>query len=64
MSRYKTPEHVKQYYETLEKGPPKCCHTCDWYKDDGECYKFKMVPPEDFASSIGQCPEWFEVIPF
>lgn len=62
--KHPTPPAIKQYYEHFGRRPPECCHTCDFYQDDGVCSVFNMTPPEDFARSEGECPEWVELIPF
>lgn len=54
------PEIVKQW----RKGPPKCCHTCEYYSEAGICSIYGMRPPDDFAASIDECAEWVMAIPF
>ena len=62
--RHQEPEALKRYREIVRQGPPKCCHTCDYYDQHGKCAKFNMEPPEDFAARDGACPEWVMDIPF
>ena len=64
MSRPKEPEYIVQWREWMRAGPPKCCHTCDNYSQEGYCYQYKMAPPPEFASSIGECKYWIQEIPF
>lgn len=60
MPRHPEPECVIIY----RQGPPKCCHTCDSYTQDGECERFGTEPPADFAATPGACPNWLMEIPF
>lgn len=71
MTKPNEPEIVSQWREECRKfslmvspEPPKCCHTCDHYTDEGLCTFYSMTPPEDFAATPDQCPEWMEEIPF
>lgn len=68
MRKPNPPAEVIQWRKQVEEyhllQAPQCCHTCDNYTDDGQCSFYQMTPPEDFASAIGQCPEWMEVLPF
>ena len=43
---------------------PECCHTCDYYNDQGVCTVFNMTPPEDFAGTDKACDQWDIEIPF
>ena len=57
--------HPEPLDVTLYKaGPPKCCHTCEHYGNDGLCVAFFMEPPEDFAATVNLCPEWEVECPF
>lgn len=60
--KHDMPDHIKEFYRYKE--PPKCCHTCDFYMDDGNCQIYNMTPPEEFAAQEGQCDKWQEVITF
>lgn len=62
--RHPIPKIVADYDLLIEKGPPKCCHTCDFYDVNGTCVAFFMEPPEDFASTVDACPEHILEIPF
>jgi hypothetical protein len=64
MSRPKEPEYLVQWREWMRAGPPKCCHTCEHYSPDGECWQYKMTPPQAFADSVGECKDWIPEIPF
>jgi len=58
------PEFLIQYEEWLKAGPPKCCHNCDSYSEQGHCLHFDMRPPEEFAATQDACPDWTFEIPF
>jgi len=65
--RHAKPEVVKAYdiiVEAYHQGPPKCCHTCLHYANDGICVAFFMTPPQDFAASVNQCADWEMDVPF
>jgi hypothetical protein len=62
--KHETPQFVKDYWAWMQAGPPKCCHTCGHYEPDGQCYKFHMEPPEQFAATPGECTSWKPEIPF
>lgn len=57
--RHPEPEAIKKWRE----GPPKCCHTCDSYDDQGLCLQYNHEPPEEFAASE-QCEHWLYAMPF
>lgn len=59
--RHKEPEHVTAWRDNQ---PPKCCHTCEHYSEDGLCTLFNMEPPEEFAATHGQCGDFSFDIPF
>lgn len=62
--KHPEPEHVRHYREIERNGPPRCCHTCERYGDDGVCDKFKSEPPEEFAATPDACKEWLMEVPF
>ena len=62
--RHTEPEMVTTYKQWLKAGPPKCCHTCEHYGNDGQCVEFFMKPPAEFASELGACPQWEQEIRF
>ncbi len=62
--RHPEPEMVTTYKQWLASGPPKCCHTCEHYGNDGQCVEFFMKPPAEFASELGACPKWEVECPF
>jgi hypothetical protein len=64
MSRPQEPEFIIQWREWLRAGPPKCCHTCEFYSVDGLCVEFFMTPPEDFAARIDACDKWMREVTF
>lgn len=58
------PQIVRAWRQQVRGGPPRCCHTCDWYRDDGTCAQYRQRVPDDFAARIDACPAWTEEIPF
>lgn len=63
-TRPQEPEFLIQWRAWMEAGPPKCCHTCDWYTKEGKCLEFDMTPPEDFVATVDACEKWLPEIPF
>jgi hypothetical protein len=62
--RHQTPDKVKKYTRIMEQGPPRCCHTCEHYRDDGLCDVYRMTPPEDFAATDDACGDYLQEVPF
>ena len=62
--RHQEPEVVTIYRERVKTAPPRCCHTCEHYGTDGLCIEFWMQPPEDFASTVGECDKWQQEVSF
>jgi len=60
MPRHKEPDILALW----RKGPPKFCHTCEHYDNEGICQKHQQEPPEEFARTEDACPEWLYEIPF
>ena len=58
------PEFLKQWRDWIKAGPPRCCHTCEHYKNDGRCAVFDMVPPVEFAETVDLCQQWEQEIPW
>jgi hypothetical protein len=58
------PEFLTQWREWLAAGPPKCCHTCDFYGLDGKCVEFGIEPPIEFTAQSDQCDRWVQELPF
>jgi hypothetical protein len=58
------PEFLKQWRDWIKAGPPRCCHTCEHYKNDGRCAVFDMVPPAEFAATVDRCQQWEQEIPW
>lgn len=58
------PEFLKQWRDWIKLGAPRCCHTCEHFKDDGRCAEFDMVPPPEFAATVDRCEQWEQEIPF
>lgn len=52
------------YWEMMKNGPPKFCHTCDFYFGNGVCDKHKMRPPDEFTQTENACEQWEQTIPF
>jgi hypothetical protein len=64
MSRHPEPDSITDYKRLIAQGPPKCCHSCEFYDVKGKCVVFFMAPPADFAATVGECPEWVCDVPF
>lgn len=64
MSRHAEPDFVTDFKRWLAAGPPKCCHTCEHYGNDGQCVEFFMKPPAEFAAEVDACPKWEAECPF
>ena len=62
--KYPEPEIVTLYRKTLQTMPPRVCHTCDHYSDQGHCAEFDAEPPAEFASEPGGCSLWEWELPF
>jgi len=62
--RHPIPKVVADYDRLIEQGPPKCCHTCEFYDIKGMCTAFFMEPPEAFAATPNECPEYENEAPF
>ena len=62
--RHPIPKIVTDYYETVKKGAPPCCHTCESYTEAGLCREYHIAPPEEFAATPGGCKLWIGSIPF
>lgn len=58
------PEFVRQWREWVAMGPPKCCHTCDFFTQDGRCDRYGMNPPSEFAATPDACGDWVMEVPF
>lgn len=58
------PDFVTAWREWVKQGPPRCCHTCQFYNNDGECDFYHMVPPPEFVSETSKCDKWIMEIPF
>lgn len=64
MKRPPEPESVRLWREWTANGPPRCCHTCHHYDNEGFCERFEQRPPEGFAATHDACPSWVMEIPF
>ena len=58
------PEFLKQWREWQAMGPPKLCHTCEFFDAEGQCAKFNMAPPAEFANTADACDSWLWAVPF
>jgi len=58
------PEFVAAWREWIKNGPPRCCHTCEFYSPKGECGAFHMVPPPEFAEKTDACEKWTQELPW
>lgn len=62
--RHPEPKWLIDWRAEYEKGPPRCCHTCEHYGVDGLCVEFFMKPPENFAATLDACDKWECEVPF
>ena len=62
--RSSEPEIVTLYRQAIKQAPPKVCHTCDNYTNEGACLEFNAEPPELFTRTVGACLLWTEEVPF
>lgn len=63
--KFDKPEFLQEYEAAIAAGPPRCCHSCDYYRyDDGQCLKFKQVPPREFVEMKDACDAWLHRVPF
>ncbi len=59
----KAPQFLIDYYlKSLRGLPPKCCHSCDHYDNNGKCTEFDAVPTDEFLVTQGCCIDWVEVV--
>ena len=63
-TRPQEPKFLVDYREWVKAGPPKCCHTCEHFGNDGLCVNFFMEPPAEFAEALDLCPSWELEVPF
>jgi hypothetical protein len=63
-TRPQEPKFLVEYREWVKAGPPKCCHTCEHFGNDGLCVEFFMTPPAEFAEALDLCPSWELEVPF
>ena len=63
-TRPQEPKFLVDYREWVKAGPPKCCHTCEHFGNDGLCVEFFMTPPAEFAEALDLCPSWQCEVPF
>ena len=57
---FKEPEFVQEWRQTFDRPAPRCCYTCNNYRETGECSAYQKAPTEEFAQSIGRCKLWVE----
>lgn len=63
-TRHPEPAIVTLYRTTLAAEPPRVCHTCDHYTEQGVCAEYNDTPPMEFANEPGGCALWELEIPF
>ena len=63
-TRPQEPKFLVDYREWVKAGPPKCCHTCEHFGNDGLCVEFFMAPPAEFAEAVDLCLSWELEVPF
>jgi hypothetical protein len=56
-------------WRSVVNNPPRCCVNCDHYTDaywstDEICKRYNANPPQEYAESENECPEWVQMIPF
>jgi hypothetical protein len=64
MSKLPEPDFVTKWRAWVDAGPPKCCHTCEHYMQDGRCYIYDAPPPPEFIQTTDNCDKWIHQIPF
>lgn len=47
----------------MDNWPPRLCHTCEHFGNDGICRQHGEAPPPEFASTLDACSEWEQEIP-
>lgn len=62
--RHPEPDSVTNFKRMVAIGPPRCCHTCEFYDVKGTCVVFFMEPPKEFAETHGECADYEREIPF
>lgn len=62
--RPKKPSSLIDYEKWIDAGPPKFCHNCEYYSRYGDCTRFNMRPPPEFANTEGACKFWEMEVPF
>lgn len=55
---------AKSYFDFINNGAPKCCHTCQHYNKNGVCETWNNSPPPEFTNQINACEHWFMDTPF
>ena len=58
------PPAAAEWLRNMQAHPPRCCHTCYKYQDDGTCEQFGMRPPDEFTQTMNACDQWEDMIPF
>jgi hypothetical protein len=58
------PQFLLDYRQWMKSGPPKCCHTCEHFSQEGHCSVFDMRPPGEFADEVDGCDQWELEVPF
>jgi hypothetical protein len=64
MPKHAQPDFVSEWKRIQKIAPPKCCHTCNYYSEEGLCNLHDAEPPEEYAATLGECPDWVDEIPF
>lgn len=63
MPRHEAPPIMNDWLKIVNN-PPKCCHSCGHYGEDGICQKYNMEPPQDFAATPDACQDHIPMVPF
>jgi len=58
------PPAAAEWLRYMDLPPPRCCHTCYKYQDNGVCEAFGQAPPDEFTQTLNACDQWEDIIPF
>lgn len=56
---------LRSRLHVLDNTRANCCHCKHFSLDGTRCQKFDAVPPREFQTTEGACPEWrYDKVPF
>jgi hypothetical protein len=58
------PKALTDWKIAVSQTPPRCCHNCYNYTDQGFCKVFQQEPPAEFTQEVDQCQSWEYDVPF